>query len=412
MVNQQSSAVREPAVHPLIWQAESTVAGPFVFTSAVLATVGSTGITPAATPRPSFLVSDITLQTESVLSSISDTLAAAGSSLAHVVKANVFLADPTDFYEFDRVWNTYFTRPPTRTTVAVSGLLVPEAKIEISVVALRADSGITAVPATSDAPRPMTKKVEAVTAGDFVFTSGQLAHDAVNGLPTEATGATTRCDVGKQTAYVLANMRRSLAAAGATADQVVKAQTLLTDLSDPAGFDAIWNSSHTGLPALATIGISALLVTDTIIEIDLTAYLGDTVRRSERDTSRGPDAVGCGDLAFSAGVYAGMDTGDVPPQLLPHHAYPYYSSAVELQTEWVLDRLDDALTSVGSSLGRTVKAQVFLKNMADFPIFEQVWRRRFAQPPARSVVQVPRLPAEGAVVAVEVIAAARETSSI
>ena len=55
-------------------------------------------------------------------------------------------------------------------------------------------------------------------------------------------------------------------------------------------------------------------------------------------------------------------------------------------------------------IARTVKAQVFLRRMTDFPIFEAVWRRRFSQPPARSVVQVSDLPVDGALVAVEVTA--------
>lgn len=205
-------------------------------------TCGDASPTSTTAPRHSILVSDIALQTKDILSSLSETLAAAGSSLADVVNANVFFVDPRDFYEFDQVWNTYFEQPPTRTSVGVSGQLIPGTRIEVAVLAVRSDSGLRAVPATSDAPRPTTKKIEATAAGEFVFTSGQLAHDAVNGLPPEATGPTTRRDVGRQTEYVLANMRRSLAAAGASTDQVVKAQTLLTDLSDPASFDAAWSA--------------------------------------------------------------------------------------------------------------------------------------------------------------------------
>ena len=44
------------------------------------------------------------------------TFEAAGSSLDHAVKAQVFLTDLDDFHGFDSVWKRYFKVPPPRTT--------------------------------------------------------------------------------------------------------------------------------------------------------------------------------------------------------------------------------------------------------------------------------------------------------
>jgi enamine deaminase RidA (YjgF/YER057c/UK114 family) len=264
---------------------------------------------------------------------------------------------------------------------------------------------LTPRPATSDAPRPLTKKVEAIKAGDFVFTSGQLAHNAVDGVPPEAGGKGPEADMYKQSVYTISNMLRSIAAAGASPDQVVKTQALLLNTKQEEGFlsahrDVLPKSS----PALAVTGVGSLLVTDTVLEIDLTAYTGRDLIRSPLMSPRGPLAVRCGDLVFSGGIFPGFDSGKLPAQCVVHPAYPHYSSAIQLQTDWVLDRLAEALESVGSSLAYVAKAQIFLTDFHDFPQFEQTWRRRFPKAPARSVVKSSPLPVEEARIAVEVIA--------
>jgi enamine deaminase RidA (YjgF/YER057c/UK114 family) len=61
---------------------------------------------------------------------------AAGCDLKDVVKSQVFLTDLNDFYHFDQVWKELFPSPPPRTTVQVSGLLVPGCRIEIDLTAV------------------------------------------------------------------------------------------------------------------------------------------------------------------------------------------------------------------------------------------------------------------------------------
>ncbi|MBY5502442.1 RidA family protein [Rhizobium leguminosarum] len=390
-----------------VWQSEAVRAGDFIFTSGTLATDWVNGIAPEASinERLPFLDTPSERQTEYILRSLALVLQRAGSSLENVVKAHVFLHDSADFPGFDRVWKRHFPNPPTRTTVGAAGLLVPGARLEIALIALATDGKAMKNPAKSDAPRPLTKKVEAMSAGDFVFTSGQLAHNAVDGVPPEAGGKGSSADMAKQSAYTLNNMFKSLAAAGASHNTVIKTQALLLNTSDEKGFLDAWTTAFPKPAALAVTGIGSLLVGDTIIEIDLTAYKGNDLRISPLSTFRGPEAVGAGDLVFSAGVFPGFDTGTLPKECNVHPAYPHYSSAISLQTTWVLDRLEAALKSVGSDLAHVAKAQVFLTELSDFAEFDQVWRDRFASAPARSVVKASPLPVAGAKIAVEVIAA-------
>jgi 2-iminobutanoate/2-iminopropanoate deaminase len=77
---------------------------------------------------------------------------------------------------------------------------------------------------------------------------------------------------------------------------------------------------------------------------------------------------------------------------------------IAAQTERVLQNLEAVLAGAGSSLAQVVKTTVFLKNMADFAAMNEVYGRYFGpQPPARSTVEVARLPKD-VLIEIDVIA--------
>jgi 2-iminobutanoate/2-iminopropanoate deaminase len=76
------------------------------------------------------------------------------------------------------------------------------------------------------------------------------------------------------------------------------------------------------------------------------------------------------------------------------------------QTDRVLQNLSAILKAAGTGLERVVRATVFLKNMGDFTAMNEVYGRYFAStPPARSTVEVSRLPKD-VLVEIDVIALA------
>jgi 2-iminobutanoate/2-iminopropanoate deaminase len=78
---------------------------------------------------------------------------------------------------------------------------------------------------------------------------------------------------------------------------------------------------------------------------------------------------------------------------------------IRQQTERVLENVKGILEAAGSNLHHVVKTTVFLKDMNDFATMNEVYARYFTTaPPARSTVQVSRLPKD-ALVEIEVIAA-------
>ena len=79
---------------------------------------------------------------------------------------------------------------------------------------------------------------------------------------------------------------------------------------------------------------------------------------------------------------------------------------VATQTERVLQNLAGILKAAGSSFQQVVKCSVFLKSMSDFAAMNEVYGRYFNQaPPARSTVEVSRLPKD-VLVEIDIIAVA------
>jgi len=94
-------------------------------------------------------------------------------------------------------------------------------------------------------------------------------------------------------------------------------------------------------------------------------------------------AIVAGDFVFTSGAI-GIDpkTG--------HMAGPGF----EDQAEQVLVNVEAVLEAAGSSSSRVVKTTVFLADMNDYPAMNEIYRRHFKQdPPARSAIQVAKLPA-------------------
>jgi 2-iminobutanoate/2-iminopropanoate deaminase len=77
---------------------------------------------------------------------------------------------------------------------------------------------------------------------------------------------------------------------------------------------------------------------------------------------------------------------------------------VGAQTDRVLRNISEILEAAGSGLGKVVRSTVFLKDMNDFAAMNQVYGKYFSSaPPARSTVEVARLPKD-VLVEIDVIA--------
>lgn len=273
-------------------------------------------------------------------------------------------------------------------------------------------------------PKPLMPYSPAVRAGDWLFVAGHLASDYENGLPPEITAANPNLvnRMGAESAYLLENISRTIAAAGGDFDRdaVRIFQWMVSDKPSLEEFDAgeTWpdisitpyldarNKHITDpRPASTALSVHELLVKDTTVEVDVICRLDGASSRGIPVPEGLPSplagyspALVRGDYVFLAGEIPVDWVGDygraehfgTPSGLAPEarvNPHFWYGSAIEKQTDYVLAKLAKIAEAAGTSLDRTIKADVYIAHPSDFEGMDRVWRKWFPEnPPARMVM--------------------------
>lgn len=124
---------------------------------------------------------------------------------------------------------------------------------------------------TDDAPAAIGPYSQAVSAGGFLYTSGQVALDP-------ATGELVPGGFEAQARQVMKNLRHVLGSAGCSFDDVVKATIYVADLADFPRLNEIYGEAlGDHRPARSTVQVAGL-PKGALVEIDLVARL----RQGER----------------------------------------------------------------------------------------------------------------------------------
>ncbi len=113
------------------------------------------------------------------------------------------------------------------------------------------------------------------------------------------------------------------------------------------------------------------------------------IRTDEAPAAIGPysQAVIAQGLVFAAGQVA-----------LDPRTGQLVTGDVRVQTKRVMENLKAVLGAAGSSMDRVVKTTVFLRDLNDFGAMNEIYGEYFQEnPPARSTVQVAKLPRDAAV---------------
>jgi 2-iminobutanoate/2-iminopropanoate deaminase len=117
-------------------------------------------------------------------------------------------------------------------------------------------------------------------------------------------------------------------------------------------------------------------------------------------TDKGPKPIGPYSQAIKSGGFLFV-SGQVA---LDPRSNEFSAGDIRQQTERVLENIKGILEAGGVNLHHVVKTTVFLKDLNDFAAMNEVYGKYFSSaPPARSTVQVARLPKD-ALVEIEVIA--------
>lgn len=117
---------------------------------------------------------------------------------------------------------------------------------------------------TPDAPKAIGPYSQAIKAGGFVFTAGQVAFDP-------ATGQVVAGDVSAQTERVMKNLAAILLAAGSGFEKVVRCTVFLKSMNDFAAMNEVYGRYFTAAPPARSTVEVARLPKDVLVEIDIIA---------------------------------------------------------------------------------------------------------------------------------------------
>ena len=119
---------------------------------------------------------------------------------------------------------------------------------------------------TPNAPAAVGPYAQGWTAGDFVFTSGQLGLDPVSGqLPA---------GIAAQAEQSCRNVAAVLEATGASLQDVVKTTCFLADMGDFPVFNGVYEKYFVGFPARSCVAVRSL-PKGVLCEVEAVAFVED-----------------------------------------------------------------------------------------------------------------------------------------
>jgi enamine deaminase RidA (YjgF/YER057c/UK114 family) len=224
----------------------------------------------------------IKLETRFVIErKLKPALAMAGSTLADVLKAQVYLRDPDDVPAFNEVWAEQFGNALPATTIigtSTPGFICETGRIEINTISFRGSARTKPECIRAGVAMPFEGHIEAVRAGDLLFIGGLMAVDEMGGLSPEIRGDPLRPYFGSavqsQMDYMLTQAERICSKAGTSLANVVRVQQFHTDLRDFQGAWQVWaqHQPQMYLP-FSALEVPWLAVPGAVVMLDLWVYV-------------------------------------------------------------------------------------------------------------------------------------------
>jgi enamine deaminase RidA (YjgF/YER057c/UK114 family) len=261
----------------------------------------------------------------------------------------------------------------------------------------------------------------AVKAGPWIFLTGHEAFDFAAGIPEAVAGPTGFPLFGRPRSrregdFILQRMRQILQEFGADLSNGVRLDQFYPN---PAAVAAYHLARHAEfgdyIPPSTSVVMERCFAADTTISTSLIAVAAEAgyeIRKvyppgvASAPTSGFVPAVVCDDFVFVAGQMAHNPGQGLDPRAhVPEHS-AWAGSEIRKQTEFLIsEKLKPALEAAGSSLEQSVKAQVYLARVEDFPDFIDVWNRHYQNIPcAVTVVPTKSFATVGGIIEINLVA--------
>ncbi len=325
---------------------------------------------------------DIKAQTTSVLDQIGQTLTKAGSSLANVVAVHVYVTSAADAAGMTEVWRTVWPRDaPVRTTV-VADLVVPNARVEMSAIAVPTGGERVIInPPGWNTGNPYSF---AIRTGDTLFMSGIVARDNATNTPTGG-------DMGAQTSTVMATAGELLKAAGFGFEHVVASRVYITDGTKFQDMNKAYAAHFPKDPPARATVVTPLPGDQFQVEVTMTAYRGakQAFTTPAADGTPGkPSAILSSAIKAGNRLYVSGILGNTAQN----------KGDVNAQTTELLARVGRTLTAAGYEWGDVVDGIVYITDVSYFEGMNAAYRTVFGKDfPARATVRTGLVNADGLV---------------
>jgi 2-iminobutanoate/2-iminopropanoate deaminase len=327
---------------------------------------------------------DVRIQTARALDNLATLLTRHGTRVEQVAAVTVYLKNQSDFAAMNEVYARYWPKdPPTRTTVIVN-LVVPDALVEISMVALRdgAERRVIHPASWLRSPNPYSYGIKS---GSTLFLSGLVSRNGKDNTPVPG-------DMKTQTEAVLRNATDILAAAGMTTADVVSSRVFITDTAMFQDMNGAYRTAFASNPPVRATVKATLVAPQYLVEITMLAVKGgpsDVYTTPNADGTPGKpnallsSAIRSGNRLFLSGMLGATDgtAGDAARQ-----------------TREALARLGRTLKLAGFEWGDVVDAVVYLPNLKDLAAMNSAYREVFPKAfPARATVEAGLVSPDGLV---------------
>ena len=341
-----------------------------------------------------------------------DVLAEFGSDFAHSIRLDQYYPNPRAVAAYHLARHDAFgDYIPPSTSVVMERCFGGASTISTSLLAVVPGEGreIRKVYPAGVSSSPTSGFVPAVVCDEFVFVAGQMAHNAGAGLdprvivPEYAAWAGT--PIRKQTEFlILEKLKPALEAAGSSLQQSLKAQIYLSDIADMPDCLDVWNHYYASIPcAITVVPTKSFATAGGIIEINLIALLNGAARRKEviKADIPGMAAFGpclkVGEFLFPSGLMAIGPEGHIAGSRVSAD-FAGLAHAGYTQSATVYGYAEALCRAAGTAMGRLLRAQYFVADIADFAGIAMAWESRYgAQPHPFVCVQTPlAMPAPGA----------------
>ena len=217
-------------------------------------------------------------------------------------------------------------------------------------------------------------------------------------LPVDPkTGQIVTGDIKDQAMQCLNNIKAIVESIDHVMDDVVKINVFVKNISDIDAIDEVYKSFfHNSLPTRTAVGVAALPNSDALVQMDALISNGEGTKpqapcalvKVSRNTDNAPQsAVSTQTAAFShynnlsAQLPVDVTTGEL------------VDGGIEAQTAQCLSNIKAILESIGHVMNDVVKTTIYVKNIADAEVVNEVCTKFFpSYVPARTVVNAAELP--------------------